>query len=51
MDLEVDGEPRRVSLTANKMGFYDANEANAKKIEEEFGYKYFSEIKNNIYRP
>ncbi|MFL0354411.1 Gfo/Idh/MocA family protein [Xanthomarina sp. GH4-25] len=26
------------------VGFYDANEANAKKIEAEFGYKYFNSI-------
>lgn len=28
----------------NLVGFYDADEANAKKIETEFGYKYFNTI-------
>jgi predicted dehydrogenase len=28
----------------NLVGFYDADEANAKKVEEEFGYKYFNTI-------
>lgn len=28
----------------NLVGFYDANEANARKIESEFGYKYFETI-------
>ncbi|HET8885675.1 MAG TPA: Gfo/Idh/MocA family oxidoreductase, partial [Salinimicrobium sp.] len=30
------------------VGFYDANEENAKQIEEEFGYKYFDQIDNLI---
>ncbi|WP_452599925.1 Gfo/Idh/MocA family protein [Pontimicrobium sp. MEBiC01747] len=28
----------------NLVGFYDADEANAKRVEEEFGYKYFNTI-------
>jgi len=28
----------------NLVGFYDADKANAKKVEEEFGYKYFDTI-------
>jgi predicted dehydrogenase len=28
----------------NLVGFYDANEENAKKVEAEFGYKYFNSI-------
>lgn len=30
------------------VGFYDSDEANAKKIEAEFGYKYFNSIDNLI---
>ena len=30
------------------VGFYDADEANAKKIEAEFGYKYFDSIEGLI---
>ncbi|OEK08106.1 oxidoreductase [Flavivirga aquatica] len=32
----------------NLIGFYDANEANGKKVEAEFGYKFFSSIESLI---
>ncbi|WP_298756648.1 Gfo/Idh/MocA family oxidoreductase [uncultured Psychroserpens sp.] len=32
----------------NLVGFYDADEANAKKVEAEFGYKYFDSIEGLI---
>lgn len=36
------------STKYNLVGFYDADEHNAKKVEEEFGYKYFSSIDDLI---
>jgi predicted dehydrogenase len=32
----------------NLVGFYDANDANGKKVEAEFGYKYFNSIESLI---
>jgi predicted dehydrogenase len=38
----------KLSNKYNLVGFYDADEANAKKVEAEFGYKYFNSIESLI---